>query len=130
MLSGSLLPHNRIEEFWPDARALFGQSRSYWQWRHHFSVMRQTPWGAQHFANCNVADFKALIAPHTLKRRTEDVIGLPAVRDGMITLRAEQLVPEDDPELAPLLAVIAAGGAYCSRARARFGGRCRAVCAA
>jgi SWI/SNF-related matrix-associated actin-dependent regulator of chromatin subfamily A-like protein 1 len=97
VLSGSLLPHHRIEEFWAYARALLGDPRSYTEWRHHFGILRETHWGLQHIANRNVGEFKALVAPYTLRRRAADVIGLPALRIGTITVTAGQLASEDVP---------------------------------
>jgi SNF2 family DNA or RNA helicase len=110
VLSGSLLPHHRIEEFWPYARALLGDTRSYAEWRRHFGVLRETPWGLQHVANRNTEEFKALVAPHVLRRRAEDVIGLPALRVGTVTVAADQVdLGEGAPELTPLRAALAAG---------------------
>jgi SNF2 family DNA or RNA helicase len=98
VLSGSLLPHHRIEEFYPFARALLGETRSYAEYRRHFGVLRETEWGLQHVRNQNVAEFKALVAPHVLRRQVRDVAGLPALRFGTITVSAGELDPEAVPE--------------------------------
>jgi SNF2 family DNA or RNA helicase len=107
VLSGSLLPHHRVEEFYPYHRALLGETRSYAEYRHYFGILRETPWGVQHVQNRNVDEFKALIAPYVLRRRARDVIGLPAVRYGTITVHADQIGAEDVPE--ELRAALAAG---------------------
>jgi SWI/SNF-related matrix-associated actin-dependent regulator 1 of chromatin subfamily A len=110
VLSGSILPHGRIEEFWPFARALLGDRRGYAEWRHHFGELRETVFGLQHVRNRNVAEFKALVAPHVLRRRAADVIGLPALRTGTITVKTDQVdFSEDEPGLEVLRAALAAG---------------------
>jgi SNF2 family DNA or RNA helicase len=98
VLSGALLPHHRIEEFYPYAVALLGETCNYFQYRQHFGDLRETPYGLQHVRNKNVDEFKELVAPYVLRRRARDVVGLPAVRYGTITVRAEQIGAEDVPE--------------------------------
>jgi SNF2 family DNA or RNA helicase len=78
VLSGSLLPHHRVEEFYPYARALLGETRSYAEYRHHFGILRETDWGWQHVRNQNVDEFKELVKPYVLRRQVRDVAGLPA----------------------------------------------------
>ena len=107
VLSGSLLPHHRIEEFYPFAAGLLGETRCYEEFRRHFGILRATDWGWQHVANKNIEEFKATIAPHVLRRRATRCIGLPTVRYGTITVRADQLDPEDVPE--ELRAAVASG---------------------
>jgi SNF2 family DNA or RNA helicase len=112
ILSGSLLPHHRIEEFWVWARALLGERRGYVEWRQHFGILRETPWGLQHVANKNITEFKALIRPHVLRRRAAGALGLPAVRQGEVTVTADLAnlrALENMPELEPLRAAIAIG---------------------
>jgi SNF2 family DNA or RNA helicase len=85
LLSGSICP-NHLGEFWPHYRAIFDGPLGYWPFLERYTVLVSTPFGPKPIRNRNVPEFRSLITPHVLRRRADQVIGLPELRTAVVAL--------------------------------------------
>lgn len=88
LLTGTPSPNN-VSEIWTHLRAVFpeaitaksGKPMSYWQFVDRFCVTVDNGFGIQIKGGKNLADLKARLAPHVLRRKKEEVLTeLPPIR--------------------------------------------------
>lgn len=91
-LSGTLTPNNAAE-LYPHLRASFPDALpgagSFADFLNRYTHWEPTPHGPKVLSNKNLAELRAAIEPHLLRRRTEDVLPeLPNVRLGEVAVEA------------------------------------------
>ncbi|MFQ5510123.1 MAG: DEAD/DEAH box helicase [Leptospirillia bacterium] len=98
-LSGTPAP-NDVTELWPMMRALFPESLAterevpmgLWDFRRRFTTGFETKYGYKVTGGRNLEELKERLAPHMLRRKTEEVLSdLPPIRYGEVVLTSEDL---------------------------------------
>lgn len=111
-LSGTPSPNNPAE-LWPMCRALFktsfvdpkhGKPMGYMDFVHRYCITRNNRLGhMQIVGGKNLADLKARLAPHFLRRKPEDVFKeLPPIRFDTFPLDIKK-APQCDPEIQQII---------------------------
>lgn len=97
LLTGTPSPNN-VSEIWTHLRAVFpeainaksGKPMSYWQFVDKFCVTVDNGFGIQIKGGKNLADLKARLAPHVLRRKKEEVLTeLPPIRFDTMPLEVD-----------------------------------------
>jgi SNF2 family DNA or RNA helicase len=107
LLSGTICP-NHVGELWPHYRAIFNGPLDYWPFLQRYTISIETPYGPKIVGNRNIAELRALLKSHVLRRRADQATGMPAlvtsvavVDPGKADLRA---LEEEFPELRQAIA--------------------------